>query len=256
MVNMNVLAQSDLQSVRPINIGESFEIYSKELGETRIINVYLPHGFHRDSQLQYHVFYLLDGSIDEDFLHVVGLVQFAAFPWINYIPPSIVVGISNVDRKRDFTFPSTVEKERADFPTTGGSAKFIEFIEKELIPTIERNYPVDTTRTIIGQSLGGLLAVEILSRRPALFHQYIIVSPSLWWSNRELLQNFPSVESKKKIFLAVGDEGSDMVSDCNTFNQVLQPMHNTHFEYFQEADHGNILHMAVYDAFQILFKQK
>ena len=249
-----VSAQTDLHDIKPINIGESFEIFSEELGETRVVNVYLPYGFHKDSVVQYHVFYLLDGSIDEDFLHVVGLIQFTAFPWVNYIPPSIVVGIANVDRRRDFTFPSSIEKEKLDFPTTGGSDKFVKFLEKELIPIIERNYPVDTNRTIIGQSLGGLLAAEILSNRPSLFEKYILVSPSLWWSNRELLNDFPSVPSSKWIFLAVGQEGSEMVDDCTSFKEILQPWHNVHFEYFEEADHGNILHLAVYKALQMIFK--
>ncbi len=253
MGNIAAVAQSEIQNVKPINIGESFEIYSKELGENRIINVYLPDGFHRDSQQQYHVFYLLDGSVDEDFLHVVGLVQFAAFPWVNYVPPSIVVGIANVDRKRDFTFPSSVEVEKLDFPTTGGSEKFIKFLEKELIPTIDKNFPVDSNRTIIGQSLGGLVATEILSSRPQLFQNYILVSPSLWWSNRELLHDFPTVSSSKRIYLAVGEEGSKMVEDCTKFNEILQPLHQTHFEYFEDANHGNILHLALYEALQKLF---
>ncbi len=55
---------------------------------------------------------------------------------IRILPPSIVVGISNVDRKRDFTLPTTIQKDKEDFPTTGESAKFISFIEKELQPYI------------------------------------------------------------------------------------------------------------------------
>jgi len=32
---------------------------------------------------------------------------------------------------------------------------------------------------IIGQSLGGLLASEILMKKPELFNKYVIISPSL-----------------------------------------------------------------------------
>lgn len=42
---------------------------------------------------------------------------------IDAMPKSIVVGIANVDRKRDFTFPTTIKKDKEDFPTTGGSEK-------------------------------------------------------------------------------------------------------------------------------------
>ena len=54
------------------------------------------------------------------------------------LPKSILVGIANVEGKRDFTHPTTIEKDRAEFPTTGGSENFISFIEKELQPFIRR----------------------------------------------------------------------------------------------------------------------
>ena len=75
---------------------------------------------------------------------------------------SIVVGIANVDRRRDFTFPTTIEADKKSYPTTGHSDKFIAFIKYELQPNIEKKYKVNTDKTIIGQSLGGLLATEIL----------------------------------------------------------------------------------------------
>lgn len=87
-------------------IGKSINIKSAILKETRTINVYLPLNYHKDSLKQYPVIYLLDGSKDEDFIHVSGIVQFGSFSWINMVPESIVVGIGNVDRKRDFTYPS------------------------------------------------------------------------------------------------------------------------------------------------------
>ena len=68
-------------------------------------------------------------------------------------------------------------------PNNGGSDKFITFIEKELQPYIERTYSTNDSKTIIGQSLDGLLATEILFKNPKLFNHYIIISPSLWWRN-------------------------------------------------------------------------
>jgi hypothetical protein len=72
------------------------------LEEDRILNIYLPEGYGEDST-RYPVIYLLDGSYNEDFLHICGLVQFLTM--IEVMPKTIVVGIANVDRKRDFTFP-------------------------------------------------------------------------------------------------------------------------------------------------------
>ena len=59
--------------------------------------------------------------------------------------------------------------------------------EKSLQPFIENKYKTTASKTIIGQSLGGLLAAEILLKKPNLFNKYIIISPSLWWNNGSLL---------------------------------------------------------------------
>lgn len=81
-------------------IGETLRFQSSILAEERVLNIYLPLYYEEDSLKNYPVIYLLDGSADEDFIHIAGLIQFGSFPWINLIPESIVVGIANVDRKR------------------------------------------------------------------------------------------------------------------------------------------------------------
>src|SRR5690606_6607454 len=162
-----------------LSIGKSVTIESKVLGEQRNLNIYLPLSYSTDSLKSYPVIYLLDGSLDEDFIHITGIVQFGSFPWINMIPESIVVGIANVDRKRDFTYHPTSGYDKKDFPTSGKSKHFIQFIQKELQPFIDSTFRTKDNKTIIGQSLGGLLATEILFKHPNLFDNYIIVSPSL-----------------------------------------------------------------------------
>lgn len=242
----------------PFSIGESIEFYSDILQENRILNIYLPQTYHPDSLSKYPVIYLLDGSADEDFIHVAGLVQFGSFPWIQMLPESIVVGIANVDRRRDFTYPTRNEKDIKDFPTTGGSRKFIEFLEKEVQPLLKKEYSTNEISTIIGQSLGGLLATEILWKKPDLFDHYIIVSPSLWWDDESLLTQKPKKYiSKKTIYIAVGKEGEVMERTARELAELL-PKKGTEvfFDYFGEQDHGNILHLAVYNAFEKIFGKK
>ncbi len=71
---------------------------------------------------------MLDGSADEDFIHIVGLVQFNSFEWINHLPKSIVLGIATVDRKRDFTFPTNIEEDKKIIQNSGHSEMFIRFL--------------------------------------------------------------------------------------------------------------------------------
>ena len=262
-LSSQLFAQNQTEAIKKgfLRIGEKVEIKSNILNENRILNIYLPNGYSKDSLKSYPVIYLLDGSINEDFIHITGIVQFGSFSWINMIPETIVVGISNVDRKRDFTFPTTIKKDKEDFPTTGKSANFINFIEKELQPFIESNYKTNATKTIIGQSLGGLLATEILLKKPQLFDNYIIVSPSLWWGNESLLAFEPKeYQTKKTIYIAVGKEGKVMERTANELYEKLniKKKGNTKlfYQFFEKQNHGDALHLAVYDAFEKIFKKE
>lgn len=247
---------------KPFVLGEIREIPSAILLEKRTLNIYLPEGYQPNDTVKYPVIYLLDGSADEDFIHIVGLVQFMNFSWVNVLPKSILIGIANVDRKRDFSFPTTVEQDKKDFPTTGGSEKFISFIEQELQPFIEKNYATNKFKTIIGQSFGGLLATEILFKKPTLFNNYIVISPSLWWDNESLLsKNTELLNSnyaqKTAIYIGVGKEGRVMETDAK---QLVKKLGNanclvkTHFGYFPNENHATIFHQAVYQAFETLNK--
>jgi len=261
-ISYSLFAQNDDSVIdkKPFVIGESLEIYSEILDENRVLNVYLPNGYDPNIGQEYPVIYLLDGSKDEDFIHITGLVQFGSFSWIELIPETIVVGIGNVDRRRDFTYPTTIEIDKKDFPTAGASETFIEFIEKELQPLIQEQYQTNGEESIIGQSLGGLLATEILFKKPDLFDNYIIASPSLWWDDQSLLSWEPTkYKAEKSIYIAVGKEGEIMERDANSLFTKLKEEsgENTtlYFEFFEEQSHGDVLHLAVYDSFEKLFRK-
>lgn len=262
----------NIETSKPFILGIIEEIQSEELGEKRILNIYLPEGYSKSDTLKYPVIYLLDGSADEDFIHVVGLVQFNNFPWIDRVPKSIVVGIANVDRKRDFTYSTTIEKDKKQFPTTGHSDKFIAFLENELQPFIEGKYNTTASKTIIGQSLGGLLATEILLKKPKLFNKYIIISPSIWWDNGSILElksDFlqESFSQETSVYIGVGKEGlapSDtphvMEVDANLLAEKLKNSKSknvsVHFDYLPEEDHATITHQAIFNALRILYPIK
>lgn len=257
---LGISVSSWAQSEEPLEIGKRYTIHSPILNEDRMLNIYLPPSvFVTDTVIFHDVIYLLDGSYDEDFLHVAGLVQFSTFHWINDLRPTIVVGIENVDRKRDFTFPTTIEKDKTDFPTTGHSAAFIQALQNEIIPFVEAEFAVTPYRTLIGQSLGGLMAAQILDEQPNLFSEYIIVSPSLWWNNESLLapphfEAYKSAKLQPIVSIAVGKEGKVMEGDAKKLYKLLssstQIKSTIHFRYYPWASHANVLHQAVYDVFR------
>ncbi|MCH8619833.1 alpha/beta hydrolase-fold protein [Undibacterium sp. TS12] len=259
----------------PLIWGHSQQIHSVSLGEDRIINVVVPEGYNEDTTSKYPVIYLLDGAMDEDFVHMAGAVQFSSFSWVNRLPPSILVGIANTDRKRDMTYkasanfrlPEWLATQRDSYKNAGGSARFMEFIEKELQPFVAKNYRVSGDRTLIGQSLAGLLATEVLLKKPQLFNNYIIMSPSLWWDNESLLRQAQPLlkirpAQSMKVYLAVGEEGAEMVSNTRALAAALRQASKQgknltfHFEYLPQEDHGSILHGAVMKAFRLFHEQK
>lgn len=254
-----VFAQSG--NVKTLTIGEIRTIKSKSLNEDRILNIYLPQNF--DKTKSYPIIYLLDGSMNEDFIHVLGLVQF--FNQMYSMPETIVVGIANIDRKKDFTFHTDLKDLQKDYPTTGHSDKFINFLEKELKPYIESQFKT-TDKYLFGQSLGGLLATEILLKKPELFNNYFIISPSLWWDNESLLKQAPQLltkipNTKKFIYVSVGKgEHPVMIKDAENFFDVLKKANkkNWTLEYkMMETDnHATILHRSLYEGLVKLFPYK
>lgn len=263
---------SNAQSTRPFVLGVTEQMPSRILGEERTLNIFLPEGYAADDTNRYAVIYLLDGAADEDFIHVAGLVQFYTFPWINRIPKSIVVGIANTDRRRDFTYPTQVAEDRQRFPTTGHSDKFIQFIGEELQPFIQKKYRTNGSRTLIGQSLGGLLATEILFQHTALFDQYIIISPSLWWDDGSLLTRTPGMlnenyPARTDIYVGVGKEGLTpttkphvMEVDANLLVEKIRNIGNknvkVYFDYLPEENHATISHQALMNAFRLLYPNR
>jgi len=246
----------EAQETRPLSIGETLEIDSDILGEKRTLNIYLPLGYDNSQNVSYPVIYLLDGSIDEDFLHIVGLVRF--FEIQMGFPKTIVVGIGNVDRKRDFTFHTDIASLTKSYPTTGKSALFIDFIGKELKPFIQNKYKTGKEEILIGQSLGGLVATEIFFKKPGLFNNYIIVSPSLWWDNESLLKDGKTLldthlDNKVKVTVLVGKEGKQMEDDAQALAVMLQDSKlkklDVDFILMPKEDHATILHNAIYEVF-------
>ncbi len=262
-------SQANKPKEGPINFGITRQIVSSQLSEVRYLNIYLPPGYNETDTVKYPVIYLLDGGTDEDFFHIAGLVQFSIFPWVDRLPDCILVGIVNVDRKRDFTFPTGIKSEKEKYPTTGGSEKFIAFLEKDLQPWIKNHYKTTGSSTLIGESLGGLLAAEILIKKPSLFNNYLIISPSLWWDDGSLLKAktvlsavVPS--SKTCIYIATGKEGFTpgpgnhiMEKDAKMLADKINHFHNRHIhlytDYLPLEDHATVMHQAVYNAFRKLY---
>lgn len=267
-----IFSSYNAYSQKAIILGQIDHIHSTVLGENRTINIYLPENYSATDTIKYPIIYILDGGVEEDFIHLVGIVRYYTQPWIAQFPKSIIVGIENTNRKRDFTFAvpnlDFLEKEgfkKENFSQYGKSAAYIAFLEKELQPYMENKYHANTDRTIIGESLAGLLASEILVKKPHLFRKYIIIAPSLWWGEQKLLHESKDalhahVNNPLNVYLGVPNKDEDvkMYKESINFYKMLKQTNNINvcFDYLPQELHATIVHQAVYNAFKKLYPKK
>jgi uncharacterized protein len=179
-----ITVAANAQNDESILIGKKTTIFSSILKENRKIWIYNPGqtAIIPIADKRYPVVYVLDG--ESHFLSTVGMIQQLSQANGNAIlPEMIVVGIENTNRSRDLT-PSMV--------TPDNHAKvnpFMNFLETELMPYVDKNYNTAPYRILVGHSLGGLTAIDILTNSPKLFNAYIAIDPSMWYDEEKFLNN-------------------------------------------------------------------
>ena len=192
---------------RAVRAGITDIIRSTVMNEERTLNIYLPPGYNEQDSVRYPVIYLLDGSVDEDFIHMAGLVYFLGF---------LAQPVSAINRCGDrqrrpqarLHLPDDRRKRQEGFPDHRRLGSLIRYLGEEVIPHIRSRYKTNNTSTLIGQSFGGLLATEVLFTHPDWFSKYLIVSPSLWWDNQSLLNRTVTLATQPDVRIAVGKEGT------------------------------------------------
>lgn len=207
----------------PIPDHESFAVTSNILNESRVINVWLPPDY-RENGDAYPVMYMPDGGIImEDFPHVANTI--AKLIEEKRIPPIILVGIKNTDRRRDLTGYSDEAFDAQYAPQTDGAKNFRSFIKEELMPEIGNKYRVTEKKGIIGESFAGLFVVETLMLEPELFDYYIGIDPSLWWDQGRLVEearnNFESFPDNDIRFWFAGSDAEDIYKYTRQLKTLL-----------------------------------
>ena len=240
----------------PLVIGETFTIESKAVGETRRINVMLPPGYSDTTSQRLPVLYMPDGGINEDFLHIAGLLHISVMN--GTMRPFILVGIENTQRRRDLTGPTDVAEDRKIARVVGGSAAFRRFIRTELMPWVNRRYRTTDETAIVGESLAGLFVAETLMVEPDLFDTYIAFDPSLWWNGGELVRRKAPLNAGPKILYLAHSSQEDIGELTKQLADVLQsvPGLTIHYQPMTEETHATIYHPAALRAFRHLFKPK
>ena len=166
-----------------------FHIEVPTIGDILEITVIEPFPGAASAGKLFPTLYLLDSRLTLDI--VVGTKRLFDIFSGGALPLCYLVAIGYADldiagrRFRDYT------PTKADLPPglqqplpfgTGGAASYLDVLRGEIIPHLERQYPLDPReRVLIGYSLSGRFATYALFSEPEAFGRYLIISPSLWW---------------------------------------------------------------------------
>lgn len=148
---------------------QSFEISSAILKETRRILVVLPASYSQSAKdRRYPVTVVLDG---EYLMPAVATVS-DELTRNGQIPESVIVGIENVGGT---DFMASNQKRVYDLTPPGlsvsgsdrnqGGDRFLDFIEKELLPAVDHQFRTAAPRILVGVSSGGILATYAAATR-------------------------------------------------------------------------------------------
>jgi len=200
---------------------ENHRLTSKHVDQVFSIDVWTPIGIPGP----HPIVYALDGN------GYFGMAAQTVGPLVfgGELPPMILVGIgyevvSPMDvvtlRTRDL-LPTYVEgfAERMaaqglplpDGVRPGGADAFLTFINDELKPFIESNYPVDRDdQTLVGDSYGGTFATHVLLNSTDSFDRYVLGSPTLNWDDGILFGDLSAYADVNralpvKLFLSAGE---------------------------------------------------
>jgi len=207
------------------------ELTSEYNGQKYQIKVHFPKNYNENKQKKYPVLYVLDA--ETNFGGVSYIVQRLIKDKL--IPEILVVGIAyNTDyknfyklRSRDLT-PVHVKNLRPNHTPSpsGGAPLFSDFIEFELFPYINKNFRTqENEKAIYGHSYGGLYSTYVFLKRPHMFNKYLILSPSLWYKNRILIDEVKKIKPTKnniKLYMASGELEPRIDDDNREFMNILK----------------------------------
>lgn len=254
------------QDKTDITIGSKFVIKSHILDEERTCLISLPDSYNDSPEDggKYPIIILLDGYTH--FKTASGIVHFMSSNRNrnHLMPESIVIAIENVDRERDFTV-SKIKTKRPN--SMGGGRSFLNFIEKELIPYIDKNYRTEPYRTLVGHSLGGLLTLNAYMDKNSIFNAYISIDPSIWWNEKMMKAKVDSISSislNKRLYIATANQG-EANSERNKkrhdslyslIKKKSKTTLNVEIEYFKNENHRSVPLIALYKGLKYLHEER
>ncbi len=228
---------------------------SVALGNARDIQIYLPPEYF-DSEAaarRYPVLYMHDGQNLFDAATAFipgrdwGMDETAEALILEHrVEPLIIVGINHAGEARINELTPTYDaRHRAG----GRSVDYARMIIEELKPFIDEQYRTRPDREGTGtggSSLGGLISLALGVEHPDVFSRIAMMSPSLWWDRRGLLQRVRAMNTKLplRVWLDAGTaEGGGTLQNVRMLKNAFLRLGwsrdvDLHYVEDQGADHS------------------
>jgi predicted alpha/beta superfamily hydrolase len=201
------------------------------------LSIGLPGSYSKETAKRYPVVYVTDGYWDFQKLEAIR----GALVFDKVVPEFIIVGLGYAGENLDYGKLRAWELSPVPFgdaAESGHAADFLQTIEKEIIPFVEREYRADPTqRVLAGASLGGLFTLYSMYAKPELFNAYLAVTPAVVLGNDWLLGHEEAfVKSGRplnaRLFVTMGEnEGASFLAGILRYNSRVTSRHHPGLTY-------------------------
>ena len=245
-----------------IDTMKSYDFQSINVGDTFVIDISLPASYSSDSNLSYPVIYVTDGYWrrgQHQPIHDMAKNE--------NVKEMIVVGIGYPETYD----PNTIRVR--DLITHAD--RYLDFILKELIPYIEKNYRTNGVRTLWGSSFGGYFAMytlfQYVDKTKGVFNNYIVASPACYQSTEyegqkvnlfgyERMLSEKTHELTVNLYLTVGGD-EDRNGYIIPFNKLVEDLGSRNYTgFFMKSyidpgkNHYTVWEPALYEGIRMFMK--
>ncbi len=229
---------------------EFHQVHSEATGRDYELLVTLPASYEENSDQRYPVLYLTDAQWDMALVtSVLGKLNYD-----NHLHEMIIVGISYPGENARYDQLRLLDMTPIALPGTPGSGSadaFLNTIEQQFIPLIERTYRVDTkVRAFGGVSLGGAFSLYAAFEKPGLFSRYIAISPGVIVGDEYLFDYEQKYSTKNdafpvRLFITYGEDEYPLFRDpIIRFQKTLERRNYADFSLrnhsVEEGRHGSV----------------
>lgn len=249
---------------------ERLILASKYIDETRTINISLPNGY-ADSTKKYPIILILD---DELLFNTTSNIV-NQLSNTSRMPESIVISLSSGEKHRNYFAPNLYNNHQNRVYNYGNHQKeFVNFLELELLPLLEKKYRTAHFKTFVGFSPSSVIGLYTLLNKPNLFQAYICFASGNiigdgYEKEKRLIEELETLYTQSKIkqsylYVVSGSKDAESQPYINTnikdFNEKLSKFNNKNIhikaETIEGEGHTDVILPGLISAFNFIFPKE